>query len=266
MIESYTVAIAEDVRYARILIRQLCEKNYLQVVAEASSGIEFKLLARDLRPDVLVLDIELEDMSGIELARQLRAELDYTPQIIFITGSTDPLNIMAAVNEVGAFYIVKPLQEDRWMIAITKVIDNLEKQRHRLALLKQADRLVEIHVQRKTIRVAEESILIVEKIPGRKNVNVYLTTGEVIESNSSLNQIKDQSSTYLFETIRGFLVNLRYVAGYRREGGSKNLLRRFDVYFHNSYLVAPLGRIQEKEFAEQLNQYQRQGFLSVQNE
>ncbi|RED63026.1 LytR/AlgR family response regulator transcription factor [Cohnella lupini] len=254
----FSAIVAEDVNYVRQLIRSYCVNSRIDLIAETGSGQEAILLIKQFEPDIIVLDIELEDMSGIAVAKQLRSELGYYPAIIFATGSTDPLNIMEAVNEIGAFYIVKPIQEERWNIAISKVRDWFEKQEAYNKQLAQSSQLIDIHTSRKSYPIAEETILLIEKESGRKHINVYLTSGDIIESNNTLNQIKKQTSDLMIESIRGFLVNIRHVAGYKRESSSlQTMLRRYTIFFNNSKLTAPLGRLQEKGFSDRLNLHKR---------
>ena len=110
--------IAEDVQHVRKQIRTLCAASDLDVIAETHSGLELVELVLKYRPVLVILDIELEEMSGIDAALRLRelGETDLT--IMFVTGSTDPYNVMMAVNEIGAYYVVKPITNDRWNIAI----------------------------------------------------------------------------------------------------------------------------------------------------
>ena len=67
------IAIAEDQRLIRELLAQvLAREGDFEVVAQAAGGREAIALARSAAPDVLVLDLGLPDMSGVEVARALR--------------------------------------------------------------------------------------------------------------------------------------------------------------------------------------------------
>ena len=67
------IAIAEDQRLIRELLAQvLGREGDFEVVAQAASGREAIALVRSAAPDVLVLDVGLPDMSGVEVARALR--------------------------------------------------------------------------------------------------------------------------------------------------------------------------------------------------
>lgn len=257
MTKGLSVIIAEEISVC-LLLRNLCMSRGLHIIAETQSGIDLVSLVREHQPDIIVLDIELNGISGIEATMQLRNELEYFPEIIFVTRSLDPIHIMTAVNEINGFYIVKPLLEEQWNIAISKILEPHHKQEWYSKQTIESNQLIEIRTSRRSYPVAEETILLIEKEIGCKNVNIYLTSGEVILSNNTLNQIMQQSSDLMVLTIRGYLVNIRHVAGYRREMNSSDLMhRKYTIFFRNSTITAPLGRLQEKDFSMMLNRYKR---------
>lgn len=65
--------IVDDHESYRAAARALLELDGIEVVGEAGDGAEALALARDLRPELVLLDVHLGDMSGIEVAAQLTA-------------------------------------------------------------------------------------------------------------------------------------------------------------------------------------------------
>lgn len=253
MTKGLSVIVADEISVCQLL-RKFSTSKGLDFIAETQTGKDIVTLVKEHRPDLIVLEIEMDGVTGIEAAKQLRNELEYYPEIIFVTRSTDPIHIMTAVNEIGAFYIVKPLQEDRWNIAISKILETRAREDWLNKQLKKSSQLIDIRTSRRTYPIAEETILLVEKELGCKTINIYLTNGKMLTSNNTINQIREQASDLIVESIRGFLVNIRHVAGYRRETQSLDMmLRRFTILFKNSAITAPLGRLQEKDFGERLN-------------
>jgi DNA-binding NarL/FixJ family response regulator len=90
----------------RGLIAFLERRPQFQVVAEAGTGAEALTQARRFLPDIVLLDIQLPDTSGIEACRQLRAEF---PDLIvvFLTSSPDELDVMAAIVSGARGYVLK---------------------------------------------------------------------------------------------------------------------------------------------------------------
>lgn len=107
-----TVLIVEDDADNRELLKiMLGIWNYC--VIEAKDGIEALSLARKARPDLILMDVKLPLLDGLETTRKIRnsAMISGTP-VIFISGCAEP-KYRAAANEVGAdAYLVKPLDFD----------------------------------------------------------------------------------------------------------------------------------------------------------
>ncbi len=72
----YTVLIADDHAMVRELLLGLFNRNPLfQVIAEAANGIEAVEKASSLRPDLILMDINMPELNGIEATRKIRKEL-----------------------------------------------------------------------------------------------------------------------------------------------------------------------------------------------
>lgn len=244
--------ILKQARASQPLLRKYCSRSGIKIIAEARLKHGVVPIIKQ-QPDLIIVDNEFEHMSDIEAVRKLRDSFSQTPEVMIITSSTDPLKLMIAVNEIRAYYIVKPLYEVGWSTAFPKVLEQFLQHHRQAASPPPSKRMIHIRTSRKNYPIEEQSILMAEKISNCKMINIYLTTGAVIVSNNSLSEIKEQSSEYMFESLRGILVNLRHVAGYKREQATKEMLsRRYLIFFNQTTLTAPLGRLQEKRFAEQL--------------
>jgi DNA-binding LytR/AlgR family response regulator len=117
--------IIEDNKIARTTTRQLAARvRDLTVVAECSSAMEAYNLLLTQPVDLLLLDIEMPGMTGLELTKNL---VNKRPVIIFITSKRD--YAVDAFDLNVADYIVKPLTSSRFIQAIDKVRDILESNR-----------------------------------------------------------------------------------------------------------------------------------------
>ena len=101
--------VAEDETIIRLDLCQLLERQGLEVVGQARDGEEAVELARELRPDVALLDVKMPKLDGIEAARRMYAERPLP--IVMLTAFGDRRLVARAV-EAGAFgYLVKPFRE-----------------------------------------------------------------------------------------------------------------------------------------------------------
>lgn len=102
------VLIADDDPIIRLDLRQMLENLGYDVVAEAGDGAEAVSLARELSPDLCILDVKMPKSDGIEAATTL-AEEDIAPALM-LTAYSDAELIQRATN-AGVFgYLVKPFK------------------------------------------------------------------------------------------------------------------------------------------------------------
>ncbi|HXD60229.1 MAG TPA: response regulator transcription factor [Thermoleophilaceae bacterium] len=87
---SVRVLIADDQELVRTGFRMILEAEAdLEVVGEAANGLEAVALARDLRPDVLLMDIRMPELDGISAAREVLAEDGTTPPRVLMLTTFD---------------------------------------------------------------------------------------------------------------------------------------------------------------------------------
>jgi len=103
------VLIAEDETLIRLDLRGLLERQGFKVCGEARDGEEAVRLAHELDPDVVVLDLRMPVLDGIEAARRMLAERPLP--IVMLTAFADRRSVERAL-EAGIFgYLVKPFRE-----------------------------------------------------------------------------------------------------------------------------------------------------------
>src|SRR5690349_10966372 len=95
-----TVLIVDDHPSFRGTARVLLESEGFEVVAEAADGTEALALVRELHPEVVLLDIQLPDMDGFEVARRLNAN-GASPEIVLVS-SRDAADYGDLVDSCGA--------------------------------------------------------------------------------------------------------------------------------------------------------------------
>jgi DNA-binding NarL/FixJ family response regulator len=96
------------------------EKNYTVVAAISDGAVVTREYLR-LRPDVIILDISLGQMSGIDIARELR-DSGCRAKIIFLTVHEDSDYVNAAVGAGGSAYVVKSRLSQDLFLAINAVL------------------------------------------------------------------------------------------------------------------------------------------------
>jgi DNA-binding NarL/FixJ family response regulator len=119
---SVRVLVVDDyAEFRELVCVMLGQRQNLQVVGEASDGNEAVSKAVELRPDLILLDIDLPRMDGIEAARQIR-NLIPKSKIIFLSAESSVVSLQSAMN-VGAWgYVLKLNVGTELLFAIDTVL------------------------------------------------------------------------------------------------------------------------------------------------
>ena len=118
-----TLLLVDDFGAFRGFVSSLLRKKpELQIVAEASEGIEAVQKARQLQPSLILLDIGLPKLNGIAAAQQIR-ELAPQSKIIFVTQETSADIVKEAIGLGAMGYVVKTKVQSELLKAIDSVLE-----------------------------------------------------------------------------------------------------------------------------------------------
>lgn len=116
------VLLVEDFEPFRVFVCSLLQrKPQLEVIAEASDGLEAVQKAEELRPDLILLDIGLPTLNGIRAARQIR-KVAPDSTILFLSQETSPDIVQEAISLGALGYVVKIKASSELLIAIEAVL------------------------------------------------------------------------------------------------------------------------------------------------
>ncbi len=114
------VLICEDEPLARETLRDfIAESPELLVVGEASNGPQALKLIRALQPDLVFMDIQMPELTGLEVVRQLQA----VPPLIFTTAYDQHAVTAFELNAVD--YLLKPFSRERFGAAVQRALQDL---------------------------------------------------------------------------------------------------------------------------------------------
>ncbi|MHB1420257.1 MAG: response regulator [Bacillota bacterium] len=115
------VLIVDDAAFMRMMIRDIITKNGFEVVGEAENGMVAVNLFKELRPDVVTMDITMPEMDGIAAVKEIR-QIDPEAKIIMCSAMGQQMMVMEAIQAGAKDFVVKPFQKERVLQAIQRVL------------------------------------------------------------------------------------------------------------------------------------------------
>lgn len=140
------VVLAEDEAIIRLDLRETLEDEGYQIVGDTGRGDHAVELVAELDPDVVILDIKMPGLDGIEAARRIAASHDAAVVILTAFSQRDLIN--QAIEAGALAYLVKPFQRSDLVPAVEVA---LARHREMRALTDQARTLAELLEARKVI-------------------------------------------------------------------------------------------------------------------
>lgn len=116
------VLIVDDAAFMRMMIKDILSKNGYDVVGEAENGAVAVEKYKDLKPDLVTMDITMPDMDGIAAVRAIKAH-DAAAKIIMCSAMGQQAMVIDAIQAGAKDFIVKPFQPERVIEAVSKAID-----------------------------------------------------------------------------------------------------------------------------------------------
>jgi response regulator NasT len=147
--------IADDEAVIRMDLKEILQEAGHEVVGETANGRRAVAIVRDTHPDLVILDVKMPDMDGIEAARMIDA--DHLAPVLLLTAFDDAELIRRATDAGVLAYLVKPVEEknlfpameialSRWQ-EMQSLEEELEAMRDSLELRKLLDRAKGILMQ-----------------------------------------------------------------------------------------------------------------------
>ena len=118
---SHTVLVCDDAIFMRTMISDILNQAGFEIVGEAESGLQAVQKYRELRPDLVTMDIVMPDMGGIEAVREI-CKQDPDAKILMCSAMGQQALVVEAIQAGAKDFVVKPFQPPRLLEAVSKAL------------------------------------------------------------------------------------------------------------------------------------------------
>ena len=117
----HTVLVCDDAIFMRTMIGDILTQAGFEIVGEAESGLQAVQKYRELKPDLVTMDIVMPDMGGIEAVREI-CKQDPDAKILMCSAMGQQALVVEAIQAGAKDFVVKPFQPSRVLEAVQRVL------------------------------------------------------------------------------------------------------------------------------------------------
>lgn len=114
------ILIVDDAAFMRMLLKDILLKNGYEVCGEAANGKDAIEKYKELKPDLVTMDITMPEMNGIQALKEIR-KIEPQAKILMCSAMGQQAMVIEAIQSGAKDFIVKPFQADRVVEALGKV-------------------------------------------------------------------------------------------------------------------------------------------------
>ncbi len=118
---SHTVLIVDDAIFMRTMIADILKQAGFEIVGEAATGVEAVQKYKELKPDLVTMDIVMPDMGGIDAVREIIKQ-DPNARILMCSAMGQQGLVVEAIQAGARDFVVKPFQPSRVLEAVQRLL------------------------------------------------------------------------------------------------------------------------------------------------
>ncbi|MFC0302152.1 response regulator [Virgibacillus soli] len=115
------ILITDDAAFMRMQLKDILSQLGHEVVGEATNGLEAMQQSKELKPDIITMDITMPEMNGIDALKEIKRE-NQEVKIIMCSAMGQQGMVVDAIKSGASDFIVKPFNHDRVKEALDKVV------------------------------------------------------------------------------------------------------------------------------------------------
>ncbi|MBT2680180.1 response regulator [Bacillus sp. ISL-35] len=115
------ILIVDDAKFMRITLTNILRKANHEIVGEAENGREAVMLYRELKPDLVTMDITMPEMSGLDAVKEIKKDFK-DAKIIMCSAMGQQKMVVDAIEAGAKDFIVKPFDDSQVVDSVSRVL------------------------------------------------------------------------------------------------------------------------------------------------
>ncbi|SCY92068.1 two component transcriptional regulator, LytTR family [Flavobacterium anhuiense] len=200
------IAVDDEPLALRLVQTFIEQTPFLELISTCDNAVDAMGLIRETKPDLVFLDINMPNLSGMELARLIQDQAGPLPKIIFTTAYNHYAIEGYKVNAVD--YLLKPFSYEEFLRASSKVLQLSEEANNHFNPIAADDKFIFLKVEYQWVRISLKDITYIESL--KDYVKVHLEDSQkALLSLISLKALEEKLPSSKFMRVhRSFIVSL----------------------------------------------------------
>lgn len=115
------ILICDDAAFMRMMIKDILSKNGYEIAGEAENGVKAVEKYKEVKPDLVMMDITMPEMDGIQALKKIKEE-DPSATVIMCSAMGQQAMVIESIQSGAKDFIVKPFDKDRVLEAVKKAV------------------------------------------------------------------------------------------------------------------------------------------------
>ncbi|WP_125721996.1 LytR/AlgR family response regulator transcription factor [Flavobacterium ustbae] len=200
------IAVDDEPLALKLVETFIHQTPFLELITSCDNAVDAMGIIRETKPDLVFLDINMPNLSGMELARLLQDQAGPLPKIVFTTAYNHYAIEGYRVNAVD--YLLKPFSYEEFLRASSKVLQLTEEANSTFTAIAADDEFIFLKVEYQWVRISLKDITYIESL--KDYVKVHLEDSQkALMSLISLKALEEKLPSSKFMRVhRSFIVSL----------------------------------------------------------
>lgn len=200
------IAVDDEPLALRLVQTFIEQTPFLELISTCDNAVDAMGLIRETKPDLVFLDINMPNLSGMELARLIQDQAGPLPKIIFTTAYNHYAIEGYKVNAVD--YLLKPFSYEEFLRASSKVLQLSEEANNHFNPIAADDEFIFLKVEYQWVRISLKDITYIESLKDYVKVHIE-DSQKALLSLISLKALEEKLPSSKFMRVhRSFIVSL----------------------------------------------------------